>query len=226
MAVFRYPQSQTTIVGGATEAKQDVIITELQDVNTELDSQTALLTDIETNTDDVATETTLSALNAKVVAADTTGKATEAKQDTIITELQSIDTNTTDNATETTLAALNAKVTAVDTTDKATETTLAALNAKVTAVDTTNLATSANQTTANASLSNIESDIDDLNARLAGSLVPETFDYLDVTYVAAGNGAGEIETVVYKSGGAAGATVATLTLAYDASNRISSVTRS
>lgn len=85
--------------------------------------------------------------------------------------------------------------------------------------------TSALQTTGNSSLSNIESDINDLNARLAGNLVPETFDYLALTYVAAGNGTGEIETVVYKTGGAGGSTVATLTLAYDGSDRLNAVTR-
>lgn len=202
MASFVYPQVQTTIVGGATEAKQDVIIAELQD--------------IDTNTSTNATETTLSALNAKVTAVDTTGKATEAKQDDTITQVTSIASNTADNATETTLSALNTKVTAVDTGNVSV--TSSALP--------TGASTSANQTTANASLSNIESDINALNARLAGNLVPETFDYLSLTYVAAGNGTGEIETVVYRTGGAAGTIVATLTLAYDASNRLASVTRS
>lgn len=51
------------------------------------------------------------------------------------------------------------------------------------------------------------------------------FDYIALTYVAAGNGVGEIETVVYKTGGAGGSTVATLTLAYNASNEISSITK-
>lgn len=57
---------------------------------------------------------------------------------------------------------------------------------------------------------------------VGGSLVPETFDSMDLTYVAAGNGVGEIHTVTYKSGAT---TIATLTLTYDASNRISNVTR-
>ncbi len=65
-----------------------------------------------------------------------------------------------------------------------------------------------------------------LDARLAGALVPEAFDYQALTYVAAGNGAGEVETVVYKTGGSGGTTVATVTLAYDSSNRVTSVTRS
>ena len=57
-------------------------------------------------------------------------------------------------------------------------------------------------------------------------LVPFSFDYLALTYVAAGNGAGEVETVVYKTGGSGGSTVATLTLTYDASDRVATVTRS
>lgn len=75
---------------------------------------------------DFATETTLAALDAKVVTVDTddvtitssvlpTGAATEAKQDAVITELTTL--NGVDFATETTLAALNTKVTAVDTDD-------------------------------------------------------------------------------------------------------------
>jgi hypothetical protein len=52
------------------------------------------------------------------------------------------------------------------------------------------------------------------------------YDYISVTYVAAGNGAGEIETVTYKDGGSGGTTVATLTIAYNASNEISTVTKS
>ena len=51
------------------------------------------------------------------------------------------------------------------------------------------------------------------------------YDYIALTYVAAGNGAGEIETVVYKTGGSGGSTVATLTLVYNASNEISSITK-
>lgn len=56
-------------------------------------------------------------------------------------------------------------------------------------------------------------------------LVPDNFDYIALTYVAAGNGAGEVETATYKTGGALGTTVATLTIAYDANNEISSITK-
>ena len=51
------------------------------------------------------------------------------------------------------------------------------------------------------------------------------YDYLALTYVATGNGVGEVETATYKTGGSSGTTVATLTIAYNASNEISSVTK-
>jgi outer membrane murein-binding lipoprotein Lpp len=107
------------------------------------------------------------------------------------------------------------------------------ISAKIDAIDTDTSNISAKIDTIDTDTSNISTKIDTvatdltaLNARLAGSLVPNTHDYVATTYVAAGNGVGEIETVVYKTGGAAGSTVATLTLAYDGSNRLSSVTRS
>jgi len=54
-------------------------------------------------------------------------------------------------------------------------------------------------------------------------LVPEIYDSIALTYVAAGNGVGEIESLVYSSNGTV---VATLTLSYDASNRLINVSRS
>lgn len=173
--------------------------------------------------------------------------ATEAKQDDAITLLTSLDGK--DFATQTTLNALltafnsedfatqttlNALLTAFNAEDFASQTTLAALLAAFSAEDF------ATQTTLDALLTafNAEdfatqttlaaqaADIALLEGRLPGSFTPpELFDYADITYVAAGNGAGEIETVVYKSGGSGGATVATLTLTYDANDRISSVAR-
>lgn len=59
---------------------------------------------------------------------------------------------------------------------------------------------------------------------IAGLYIPP-HDYLSLTYVASGNGAGEIETVTYKSGGASGTTVAVTTLAYDSNNKLISVTK-
>ena len=109
-------------------------VNELQSVNAELNTQTTELQtlnakDFATETTlaaaaadialieakDFATETTLSALNAKVTAVDTgavvvsssalpTGASTEAKQDTIITEIQAV--GAIDFATQTTLTSV------------------------------------------------------------------------------------------------------------------------
>jgi hypothetical protein len=56
-------------------------------------------------------------------------------------------------------------------------------------------------------------------------LVTEPRDFISLTYVSAGDGAGEIETVTYKDGGSGGATVAVLTLAYDINDRLLTITR-
>ena len=67
----------------------------------------------------------------------------------------------------------------------------------------------------------------DVNAFVSGNFGIDTdYDYIALTYVASGNGAGEIETATFKTGGASGTTIATLTLAYDANNKLSSVTKS
>jgi len=59
---------------------------------------------------------------------------------------------------------------------------------------------------------------------IAGLYIPQ-HDYVSLTYVASGNGAGEIETITFKQGGASGATVAVMTLAYDVNNKLSTVTK-
>ena len=72
-----------------------------------------------------------------------------------------------------------------------------------------------------------EESNDSLRVRqIAGNLVTEKYDYIALTYVPSGNGVGEIQTVTYKTGGSGGTTVATLTLAYNGDNKLSSVTRS
>lgn len=58
---------------------------------------------------------------------------------------------------------------------------------------------------------------------IGGSLVTEEYNEIDLTYVASGPGTGEIQTVIYKKNGT---TIATLTLTYDGSNRLSTVIRS
>lgn len=73
----------------------------------------------------------------------------------------------------------------------------------------------------------MQEDQDALRVRqIAGNLVTEKYDYIALTYVPSGNGVGEIQTVTYKTGGSGGTTVATLTLAYNGDNKLSSVTRS
>jgi hypothetical protein len=64
---------------------------------------------------------------------------------------------------------------------------------------------------------------DDAKAlRIAGSLVPEAYDTLELEYIVAGNGTGEIGIVTYILDLTI---IATLTLTYDVSNRLISVVR-
>jgi hypothetical protein len=58
---------------------------------------------------------------------------------------------------------------------------------------------------------------------VGGTLVPEQYDAIALTYVPSGNGAGEIQTVTFSKDGS---DIATLTLTYDGVNRLSTVTRS
>jgi len=57
---------------------------------------------------------------------------------------------------------------------------------------------------------------------IGGSLVPDLYDEIDLTYVVAGNGIGQIYTATYKL---QTLNIATLTLTYDSSNRIVNVVR-
>ena len=57
---------------------------------------------------------------------------------------------------------------------------------------------------------------------VTGVLVTEAFNEIDLTYVVAGFGTGEIQTATYKN---AGTVVAVLTLTYDSSNRLSTVVK-
>ncbi len=59
-------------------------------------------------------------------------------------------------------------------------------------------------------------------SKLIGFSIPE-YDEIVLTYVASGNGIGEIETVVYKK---TGDVIATLTLSYDANDKLSGVVKS
>lgn len=66
-----------------------------------------------------------------------------------------------------------------------------------------------------------------LNMKTAvqNQLVILPHDYIATSYVAAGNGTGEIEQVIYKTGGSGGTNVAVLTMTYDSSNRLITVTK-
>lgn len=58
------------------------------------------------------------------------------------------------------------------------------------------------------------------------STVNVAWDYYDITYVASGNGIGQVETITYYTGTApAGVLVLTLTYTYNSDNNISRVVR-
>jgi len=120
MALFVYPAQSVTLSGGATEAKQDVMIIELGDINSELDTQTGHLSSLDGK--DFATQTTLAAQAADIA-------LLEAK----------------DFATQTTLAAQAADVALLEAKDYATQTTLAAQAADIALLEAKDFSTSAKQ---------------------------------------------------------------------------------
>jgi hypothetical protein len=83
------------------------------------------------------------------------------------------------------------------------------------------LASEANQTTIIDNQDNLLAEVN----KIVGFEIGD-YDYIEITYVASGNGVGEIETVTYKTGGSGGTAVATLTLTYDASDNLSTITKS
>lgn len=88
----------------------------------------------------------------------------------------------------------------------------------------TGAATSANQTTEITNLSAINTATTALNLRSPGSLTPVAQDYIGITIIPSGNGAGQPGTVVYKTGGASGTLMKTLQLVYDSNNNLISAT--
>ena len=144
MPTFTYPGIQVSTAGLATSTKQDTIIAELQD--------------IDANTADVSTETTLSALNAKVTAVDTgsvavassalpSGAATEASLAIVAGDTTSLDAKLPAQGAALTAASVPVNIASDQTvpvsaaslplpTGAATESTLSTLNGKVTACDT------------------------------------------------------------------------------------------
>jgi hypothetical protein len=57
-------------------------------------------------------------------------------------------------------------------------------------------------------------------------LVPQIYDALTLSYIASGNGSGQVGTVDYYVGGLSGTLVAALTLTYDSNNRLITVSNS
>lgn len=60
----------------------------------------------------------------------------------------------------------------------------------------------------------------DVSAATIGALIPSDYDFISMTYTS-----GNMTGVVYKVGGSGGTTVATLTITYDTSGSMSTVTR-
>jgi len=172
--------------------------------------------------------------------------ATETKQDAEIVLLTALDDK--DFSTETTLAAMSAKLDVrlpatlgqkADTAslavtqsveDEAIQVSIAVDNATVAgAVDGTEMQVDIvdagpllTEATFQSEADAAEALLTSMEGKTAGSLVPELHDEITLTYRTTGNGIGEIDTVVYEL---AAATVATLTLAYDANDKLSSVVR-
>lgn len=103
-----------------------------------------------------------------------------------------------------------------------------------TPINTTGLSTSAGQAAELAELQSFHADnttenqalnntLTDFSQKSASALVTVPYNNTLITYVTSGNGVGEIETVVYKLNVT---TVATLTLTYDANNKLSTVVKS
>ncbi len=104
--------------------------------------------------------------------------------------------------------------------DSAAEASLASIDGNVIKADTDNVTVVSSALPTGAAT---EATLAAFSDKTAGSLVPEAFDYQEIAYVGAST---DIDTVIYKTGGAAGSTVATLTMGYDGSGRLETVTRS
>lgn len=194
MAIFIYPQQQVSIPGVATEA-------------------TLLL--VEQNTADTVTE--LQAVNTELQAINTELQTANTSLDSLETlvltdaQLRATPVPVSGPLTDTQLRA-----TPVDVLGPLTDAELRASAVPVSAASLPLPTGAATETT----LSAVQTAVDALNARVAGSLVPEEFDEQVITYVLAGNGQGEIFQIVYKL---ATVTVKTVTLTYDGSDRLSGV---
>lgn len=155
-----------------------------------------------------------------------TGGATAANQVIEISHLANIDTNTihvdTNNVTVVSSTLPTGAATSANQTTEighlaSIDTSVASIDSKTVHVDTGNVTVVASALPSGAAT---EATI---AARLSGSLVPAAYDEIDLTYIIAGPGTGQIGTAIYKL---ATVTIKTLTLTYDGSDRLSSVVAS
>jgi len=198
---FIYPSQEIVIAGVATEATLLQVQTNTANTVSQLQSSNTFLSDIY---DRVATETTLASVDSKVLT-DAQLRAAPVPVSAASLPLP------TGAATQATLASIDGKV--------LTDTQLRASPVPVSAASLPLPSGAATEAT----LANVQTAVDALNARTAGSLSPVEYDEQVISYVLAGNGIGEIFQIVYKS---ATVTVATVTLSYDSSNRVNGVVRS
>jgi hypothetical protein len=137
---------------------------------------------------------------------DKTGLATEAEQIVQTALLQEIADNTD----------------LIETKQDAQTTLLTSVDSATTSIDS-KVSTAALQTAGNASLVSIDSKLTaPLQVRAMNELIPAIHDYVSIT---SKNANGDPLIIVYKTGGASGTTVATLTLTYDVDGDLSTVTR-
>lgn len=214
--------------GGATAANQATEIASLASIDSKLTSPLAVtgpLTDAELR----ASAVPVSAASLPLP----TGAATAANQATEIASLASIDSKLTSPLAVTAASLPLPTGAATETTLAAAAVSLVSIDSKLTSplavtgplTDTQLRASAVPVSLASAPLPTgaaTEATLLAFSDKSAGALVPEAFDYIDLTYVGATT---DINTAVYKLGGSGGTVVATLTMGYDGSNRLTSVTK-
>lgn len=183
----------------ATEAKQDVIILELQNIESDVEAAVVQLATL--NTKDFATQTTLTAVLAEL----------QLKAD--LSETQPVNVQNTSIAVTGPLTDAQLRATPVP---------VSAAQSGAWTVGVNNFPAAQNVNLRDEN-GNAFSETNPLTVSSMSDLVSEKYTNMQFSYVPSGNGVGEIQTVIYRNGAT---TIATLTLGYDAQNRITSVTRS
>lgn len=205
---YTWPAAVTAAppVGGATAANQVLEIAQLTAINNNTDTLEA---------GQATGNASLASIDSKTPAL---GQQTMANSSPVVIASDQSPIAVTGPLTDTQLRAVPVPVSGTVSTGGLTDAELRASPVPVTQSSQplpTGAATSANQTTEIAS-------IDAFSAKTAAGLVPEAFDYQEITYVGATT---DIDTVEFRLGGAGGTLVATLTMGYDGSNRLSTVTK-